>query len=448
MSFLIILAMVATCVTLLYRGRPYLGWVVPVGIGLAAWMMSGAAYPVLFVPCVALYGAAAVVFGIPSLRQGLVTGHVMRWVSGMLPRISETERVALEAGTVWWDGDLFSGRPDWDKLAAFHPQPLTDRERRFVEGPTRELCALLDDFAITRAGDLPPEVWDFLKRHRFLGMIIPETYGGLGFSAAAHSAVITMLSSRSVAASVTAMVPNSLGPAELLLHYGTEDQKQHFLPRLARGEEIPCFALTEPGAGSDAASGTSHGVVCRETRDGREVLGIRLNWDKRYITLSPVATIIGLSFRLRDPEGLLGGPEDLGITVALVPANLPGVETGQRHDPLHTPFLNGPTRGHDVFVPVDAIIGGPSMAGQGWRMLMESLAAGRSISLPALATGGTEAALRVTGAYASVREQFKLPIGRFEGIQERLARIAGLTYFTGAARVLTAGAVDAGKSRP
>ncbi|MGH7419228.1 MAG: acyl-CoA dehydrogenase, partial [Candidatus Rokuibacteriota bacterium] len=287
--------------------------------------------------------------------------------------------------------------------------------------------------------------WDFIKRHRFFGMVIPEEYGGLGFSAIAHSAVVVKLASRSVTAAVTVMVPNSLGPAELLLRYGTDEQKRRYLPRLASGEEIPCFALTGPEAGSDAAATQSEGVVCRGVFEGREVLGMRLNWRKRYITLGPVSTLIGLAFRLKDPEHLLGASEDLGITCALIPSHLPGVEIGQRHDPMGIPFHNGPNRGRDVFVPLDFIVGGREGAGQGWRMLMESLAAGRSISLPALSVGAAQLAARVVGAYATVREQFDTPIGRFEGIEEPLARIGGYTYLMNAARVLTCRAIDAGE---
>jgi acyl-CoA dehydrogenase len=398
--------------------------------------------------------AVALVLVVPPLRRALFTRALMRLISRTLPRMGDTERVALEAGTVWWDGALFSGRPDWAKLLRFPQVGLSAKERAFVDGPVAELCAMLDEWKIERQKDLPPEVWRFIKSKGFFGMIIPESYGGLGFSATAHSAVVVKLSSRSLTAAVTVMVPNSLGPAELLLHYGTEAQKTHYLPRLASAEEIPCFALTGPEAGSDAAATASEGVVCRGLWEGREVVGIRLNWRKRYITLAPVATLIGLAFRLRDPDGLLDrgpgapppGPDgDLGITCALVPARLPGIRIGQRHDPLGIPFQNGPTEGHDVFVPADAIIGGPAHAGSGWRMLMESLAAGRSISLPALSVAGAEFAARATSAYALVRKQFDLPIGRFEGIEEPLARIGGLAYLMNAARALTCAAVDAGE---
>jgi acyl-CoA dehydrogenase len=399
---------------------------------------------------VAIVLGALVVLGVavaalPPIRRRLVTPLVMRALGRALPKIGATERIALEAGTVWWDGDLFSGDPDWGKLLQFQLRKITARERAFLDGPVEELCAMLDEERNGRLHDLPPDVWLFLKRQRFFGMIIPEAHGGLGFSTIAHSAVITKIASRSLAAAVTVMVPNSLGPAELLLAYGTDEQKRRYLPRLATGQEIPCFALTGPEAGSDAAATESTGIVCHATFDGREGLGIRLTWRKRYTTLGPIATLIGLAFRLYDPEHLLGGAEDLGITCALVPAHLPGIDIGKRHDPMGVPFQNGPTSGSDVLVPLDAIIGGPAGAGAGWRMLMETLAAGRAISLPALSVAGVELATRVTGAYATVREQFDLPIGRFEGIEEPLARLGGMTYLMNAARVLTAGAVDAGQ---
>lgn len=389
--------------------------------------------------------ALVAVLFVPDIRRRILTPAIMRAMARALPRMGDTERIALEAGTVWWDGDLFSGKPDWKKLLAFHRMPLSDRERAFLDGPVESLCAMIDEQKIEKERDLPPEIWRFIKEKKFFGMIIPEAYGGLGFSAHANSSVVTKISSRNVAAAVTVMVPNSLGPAELLLHYGTEEQKRHYLPRLAIGEEIPCFALTGPEAGSDAASTKSTGIVCRGRYQGREVLGMRLNWRKRYITLCPVTTLIGLAFHLYDPDRLLGDREDIGITLALLPPDIPGIEVGARHDPLGVPFLNGPTYGRDVFVPLECIIGGRARAGQGWQMLMANLAAGRGISLPGLATGAAQLSARVAGAYATVREQFDLPIGRFEGIEEPLARIGGLTYVMSGARVLTAGAVDAGE---
>jgi acyl-CoA dehydrogenase len=378
-------------------------------------------------------------------RRDLLTRRLMPVVGRLLPRLGATEREALESGTVWWDGELFRGAPDWQRLLDFRVSDLSAAERAFLEGPVKEVCRELDDWDIHLRGDLPASIWQRLRSERFFGMIIPEEWGGLGFSAQAHSAVIVKLASRSVTCAVTVMVPNSLGPAELLLEYGTDAQKSHYLPRLARGEEIPCFALTGPEVGSDAAAMQSDGVVCHDKWDGREVLGVRLHWRKRYITLAPVATLIGLAFRLRDPEHLLGGQEDLGITCALVPAGLPGIEIGARHDPMGIPFMNGPIRGDGVFVPLDAIVGGRQGAGRGWRMLMECLSAGRSISLPSLSVGAVKLAARVVTAYAMVREQFDTPIGRFEGVEEPVARIAGLTYLMDAARRLTLGAVDAGE---
>ncbi len=380
-------------------------------------------------------------------RKRWISGPLLRLFRGMLPPMSDTEREALEAGTVWWDGELFSGRPRWRKL---HRQPapeLSREEQAFLDGPTEELCAMLDDWDITHERyDLPPEVWQFIKDQGFFGMIIPRRYGGLEFSALAHSAVVMKIATRSITAAVTVMVPNSLGPAKLLLEYGTQEQKDYYLPRLARGEEIPCFALTSPQAGSDASAMPDFGVVCRQDFEGRkDVLGIRLTWEKRYITLGPVATLLGLAFKLYDPDHLIGEDDEPGITLALIPTDHPGVNIGRRHLPLNIPFQNGPNSGKDVFIPMDWVIGGQDRAGQGWRMLMECLADGRSISLPALGVGAGKLACRAVGAYARIRRQFKLPIGRFEGVQEALARIAGLTYLMDAARLLTAAAIDHGE---
>lgn len=430
---------------LLYWGRGYWAWVVAAAAYLSAQWLAGISMPDFYWTVVAVLAALALLFGLPVLRRALITPLLLKIVKRILPRMGETERIALEAGTVWWDKDLFSGRPDWKKLLAFEPRPLSEAEQAFMAGPVEELCRMADDWQIHQDRDLPPEMWDFVKKHKFFGMIVPEEFGGLGFSAIGHSAVITKLSSRSVPLGTTVMVPNSLGPAELLLHYGTEEQKNHYLPRLATGEDIPCFALTEPEAGSDAASPRSHGIVCKGEFEGRQVLGMRLTWNKRYITLAPVATVIGLAFRLFDPDGLLGGEEDIGITCALIPRDTPGVEIGRRHDPMGVPFQNGPVTGTDVFVPLEFIIGGQDGAGQGWRMLMDCLAAGRSISLPSLSVAAAEMTARTAGAYATVREQFGLPIGRFEGIEEPLARIGGYAYLMDAARRITCCAVDAGE---
>jgi acyl-CoA dehydrogenase len=451
-SLAVVIGLIAVGVALLLIGRGYWAWVAPGAGLLALWAYNAieeggfsTAGAAAFAIVVASFATLALVFGIRSLRRKLVSPLVMKLVKGALPQMSETERTALEAGTVWWDGEIFSGDPEWDRLLAFEEPKLSHEEREFLEGPVEELCAMIHEWQVEQNGDLPPEVWRFIQEHRFFGMIIPRSFGGHGFSATAHSAVVTKIASRSVTAAVTVMVPNSLGPAELLLEYGTDEQKQHYLPRLATGEEIPCFALTGPEAGSDAASTESTGVVCKGHYGDREVLGMRLNWNKRYITLAPVSTLIGLAFHLTDPDGWLGAGDDLGITLALIPSNLPGIEIGRRHDPLGVPFHNGPIEGHDVFVPLEFIVGGRARAGQGWRMLMESLAAGRGISLPALSVGAAELATRIVGAYGLVREQFDTPIGKFEGIEEPLARIGGRTYAMNAARRLTTAAIDAGE---
>jgi acyl-CoA dehydrogenase len=394
----------------------------------------------------AVFAAVALALNVPPIRRLLFTNRVLAVYRRILPDMSQTEKEAIDAGTVWWDGDLFSGRPDWDKLLATRAPRLSAEEQAFLDGPVDALCAMCNDWEITHERyDLAPQVWQFIKEQGFLGMIIPKKYGGMGFSALAHSAVVTKLSSRSNAVAVTVMVPNSLGPAELLLHYGTDEQKNHYLPRLAKGLEIPCFALTSPEAGSDAASIPDFGVVCRGLWQGKETLGMRVTWDKRYITLGPVATLLGLAFRLYDPEKLLGEKEDLGITCALVPTHTPGVNIGRRHLPLNGAFQNGPNSGKEVFMPIDWIIGGPEYAGKGWMMLMNCLAAGRSISLPASSVGGAQALARATGAYARVREQFRTPIGKLEGVEEALGRIAANAYLMEATRVMTAGCVDAGE---
>ncbi|HZF16921.1 MAG TPA: acyl-CoA dehydrogenase [Steroidobacteraceae bacterium] len=384
---------------------------------------------------------------IKPLRKTFVTRWIFRVFRRALPNMSTTEREALEAGTVWWDGELFTGNPNWQKLVSAKAPQLSAEERAFLDGPCDEICRMIDEFDTThRRGDLAPQVWDFLKSKGFFAMIIPKKYGGLGFSAYAHSCVLVKLASRSVTASSTVAVPNSLGPAELLLHYGTEDQKNHYLPRLARGEEIPCFALTGPRAGSDAASLPDTGIVCRGTYQGREMLGLKLNFSKRYITLAPIATVVGLAFRLFDPEKLLGADKtDYGITCALIPRNTSGVTIGRRHFPLNVPFQNGPIQGRDVFVPLDFIIGGPKMAGQGWRMLVEQLSVGRCISLPSNATGGAKAGTFAAGAYCRIRRQFNMSVGRFEGVEQVIARMAGHTYIMDAARSVTAGAIDGGE---
>ncbi len=380
------------------------------------------------------------------LRRAILSAPLLAVYKKILPQMSDTEREALEAGTVWWEGELFRGNPDWKKLHAY-PQPkLNAAEQSFLDNEVDEACRLVDDWKATQTSyDMPPEAWQYIKDKGFLGMIIPKKYGGLEFSAYAHSQVVQKLSTRSSVLGVTVMVPNSLGPAELLLHYGTEEQKNYYLPRLAKGIEIPAFALTSPWAGSDAASIPDAGIVCKGQWQGKEVLGMRVTWDKRYITLAPLCTILGLAFRLYDPDGLLGDQKELGITCALVPHDHPGVEVGNRHFPLNAVFTTGPTRGKDVFMPLEFIIGGPAMAGRGWRMLMECLAAGRSISLPSSNTGMAKLTARAVGAYARVRSQFRMAVGKFEGVEEALTRIGAYTYLMDATRSMTAGAIDLGE---
>ncbi|GEC53493.1 acyl-CoA dehydrogenase [Bradyrhizobium japonicum] len=380
-----------------------------------------------------------------SFRRDYMTKPIFSWARGVLPTMSDTEREALEAGDVWWDADLFTGNPDWSKLLAFAPARLTDEEQAFLHGPVDELCRMLDEWKINwEWRDLPPEVWAFIKAKKFFGMIIPKEFGGLGFSPYAHSEVVRKISSRSLTAAVTVMVPNSLGPGELLMRFGTKEQQDKWLPRLASGQDIPCFGLTSPEAGSDAASMIDTGIICKGNFEGREVLGLRLNWHKRYITLGPVATLLGLAFKAYDPDHLVGSEEELGITVALIPTHLPGVSIGHRHLPAMQVFQNGPNWGKDVFIPLDYIIGGQERLGQGWKMLMTALAAGRGISLPSLSAAGAAYAARTTGAYARIREQFGISISKFEGIEEPLARIAGTAYLLDAARRLTCAALNEG----
>ncbi|ALR14884.1 acyl-CoA dehydrogenase FadE [Vibrio natriegens] len=394
----------------------------------------------------AIYILAIAVFAVSGIRQSLISRKALAVFKKVLPAMSQTEKEALDAGTVWWEAELFKGKPEWKKLHAIQAPKLSAEEQAFLDGPVNEVCAMVNDFQVTHElADLPPEVWQYLKDHKFFAMIIKKKYGGLEFSAYAQSLVLQKLTGVSGVLSSTVGVPNSLGPGELLQHYGTEEQKDYYLPRLAEGKEIPCFALTSPEAGSDAGSIPDYGVVCKGQWEGKEVLGMRLTWNKRYITLAPVATVLGLAFKLRDPQGLLGDKEDLGITCALIPTNVKGVEIGNRHFPLNVPFQNGPTRGKDIFVPIDFIIGGEKMAGQGWRMLVECLSVGRGITLPSNSTGGIKTAALATGAYSRIRRQFKQPIGHMEGIEEPLARIGGNAYVMDAASNLTVAGIDLGE---
>ena len=416
-----------------------------VAVYLVAMTLTEVAPGGLMLILALLWLAVALPVLMPDLRRRRISAPALQWFRGVLPPMSDTERDAIEAGTVWWDGQLFSGRPDWNQLLAVPAPLLTAEEQAFVDGPTEQLCAMVSDWDIGQRMDLPPEAWAFIKEQGFFGLIIPREYGGKGFSALAHSQIVMKLATRSADLASTVMVPNSLGPAELLLHYGTDEQRQRYLPRLARGEEIPCFALTGPLAGSDAGAMPDSGVVCRGEWQGEEVLGLRLNWEKRYITLGPVATLLGLAFKAYDPDHLLGEQEELGITLALIPTDLPGIDIGKRHLPLGAAFMNGPNAGKDVFVPLDAIIGGPAMLGKGWMMLMNCLSVGRSISLPAVGTSAAKTCAYASGRYARIREQFNVPLSAFEGIQAPLGRLAGNAWLMDAARVLTARAVDLGE---
>ncbi|UIJ40130.1 acyl-CoA dehydrogenase FadE [Vibrio kanaloae] len=392
------------------------------------------------------YLLAVAIFAVPTIRQTLISQKALSLFKTVLPAMSQTEKEALEAGTVWWEAELFKGKPEWKKLQNIADPKLSEAEQAFLDGPVNEVCEMVNDYQVTHElADLPPEVWQYLKDHKFFAMIIKKKYGGLEFSAYAQSLVLQKLTGVSSVLSSTVGVPNSLGPGELLQHYGTEEQRNHYLPRLAEGKEIPCFALTSPEAGSDAGSIPDYGVVCKGEWQGEQVLGMRLTWNKRYITLAPVATVLGLAFKLRDPDGLLGDQKDLGITCALIPTDLKGVEIGNRHFPLNVPFQNGPTQGDDLFVPIDFIIGGQKMAGQGWRMLVECLSVGRGITLPSNSTGGIKSAALATGAYARIRRQFKQPIGRMEGVEEPLARLAGNAYVMDAASNLTVAGIDLGE---
>ena len=416
----------------------FVGLIVSLALGGITWISF------------AIFGmfSTAVIFMLynAELRRQYLIAPLLKKLKSSLPTISDTEKIALDAGTVWWDADLFSGKPDWNKFLATPPAKLSTAEREFINGPVETLCQMINDWQINHdLKDLPTEIWDYLKKEKFFGLIIPKTYSGLEFSALAHSEILAKIAGQSTTVASTVSVPNSLGPAELLLHYGTEKQKQYYLPKLATGEEIPCFALTGPYSGSDATSIPDTGIICKRKINGKKTVGILLNWDKRYITLAPIATVIGLAFKLYDPDQILGEKQELGITCALIPANTPGVESGKRHIPLGSFFQNGPVYGKDVFIPLDYIIGGIDMAGQGWRMLVECLSCGRAISLPSSAAGKARVAYATTSAYARIRRQFNQPIGFFEGIQELLTKIASTVYISEAARKITATCIDQGE---
>ena len=440
-----LIVFLGTAFALIYRRVDLRLSTAAMGAVLVAYtLFAGASLFGLFLLWV-LFGGL-ILLNVEALRRERISAPILGVLRTLLPRLSETERAALEAGTVWWEGELFSGMPDWQQLAKLPPPRLTEAEQAFLDGPTEELCGLADEWEITHElQDMPESLWEFIRENGFFSLIIPKEYGGKGFSSLAVSMVLAKLASHSGTVSTMVGVPNSLGPAELLLHYGTDEQKQRWLPGLASAKEVPCFALTSLHAGSDATGLIDSGVVCRGEFDGEEIIGIRLNWDKRYITLAPVSTVLGLAFKLYDPDHLIGERDEYGITAALIPTNLPGVEIGRRHLPIGIPFQNGPTRGVDVFAPLDCIVGGPEMAGEGWRMLVELLSAGRGIALPSNAVGGAMAAVYATGAYARIRRQFKLPIGAFHGVGEALARMTGYTYIMKAASRVTCAALNEGE---
>ena len=437
---------IAALWVLAYFCAPAWAWTVTALAGILIMGFLGGASPVVLALACIIAGILALLLNPGPIRRAVLGAPLLDLFRRILPHMSSTEKEALDAGTVWWDGDLFSGKPNWKKLHAYPKPVLSAEEQAFLDGPVETLCEMVNEWEITNdLHDLPPKAWQYIKDQGFLGMIIPKAFGGKGFSALMHSAVIVKLTSRSGTAAVSVMVPNSLGPAELLLHYGTQAQKEYYLPRLAKGLEMPCFALTSPEAGSDAGGIPDFGIVCRGPWQGQQVLGIRLTWEKRYITLGPIATLLGLAFRLYDPDHILGPEEDRGITLGLIPTDIAGVNIGRRHFPLNGAFMNGPNWGKDVFVPMDYVIGGVDYVGQGWKMLMNCLAAGRSISLPGSSVGMAKLATRTTGGYGRVRTQFNLSIGRFEGVEEAMARIGGNLYVMEAARVMTAGAIDLGE---
>ncbi|MFM1663125.1 acyl-CoA dehydrogenase FadE [Aeromonas salmonicida] len=415
-------------------------------LATAAALVAGTLYGHVPLLVWALFTVIAIPLNLVDFRRNQLTKPLFKIYKSIMPEMSRTEKEAIEAGTTWWEADLFAGNPNWKKLHAIPVSVLSAEEQAFMDGPVENVCRMVNDWEVTHErADLSPEVWQYLKDNKFFAMIIKKKYGGLEFSAYAQSCVLQKLCGASAVLASTVGVPNSLGPGELLQHYGTDEQKDHYLPRLAVGKEIPCFALTSPEAGSDAGSIPDFGIICKGEWEGEEVLGMRLTWNKRYITLAPIATVLGLAFKLRDPDHLLGDEEELGITCALIPTHIKGVEIGRRHFPLNVPFQNGPTRGDNVFVPLDFIIGGPAMAGQGWRMLVECLSVGRGITLPSNSTGGVKMLALATGAYSRIRRQFKLPIGKMEGIEEPLARLGGNAYIMGAAANLTVTGIDLGE---
>ncbi|WP_299007766.1 acyl-CoA dehydrogenase FadE [uncultured Shewanella sp.] len=441
-TLLWIIAMILVLGGLTYLRVSLLTATLGAGIIMVAGSMMNIISPIAWIA----FFIIALPLNLTSFRKNFITRPLLKVYRGIMPEMSSTEKEAIEAGTTWWEADLFAGNPNWKKLHNYPKATLSAEEQAFIDGPVETVCAMVNQHQVShQLADLPEEVWQYLKDNGFFAMIIKKQYGGLAFSAYAQSRVLQKLAGVSSELASTVGVPNSLGPGELLQHYGTVEQQNHYLPRLAKGLEVPCFALTSPEAGSDAGAIPDFGVVCKGQWEGEEVLGMKLTWNKRYITLAPVATVLGLAFKLQDPNGLLGDKKELGITCALIPTDLKGVITGRRHFPLNCMFQNGPTQGNEVFVPLSFIIGGPEMAGQGWRMLVECLSVGRGITLPSNAAGGIKTNALATGAYARIRRQFKLPIGKLEGIEEPMARIGGNAYLMDAVASLTTTGIDLGE---
>lgn len=443
MHFLFGLIFFAAITSFAFYKLPQKVWMAALATLLAIYnLLHLLSWPTLLILDI-LFVGLVVLLRVTSLRLQFITHPLLLQIRRNLPPMSKTEREALNAGDVWWEKELFCGNPNWDTLLKMSKPTLSQEEQSFLDKQVDELCSQLNDWEITQKyKDLPPSVWEYIKKEKFLGLVIPKEYGGLGFSALAHSTIVTKIATRSLSAAIDVMVPNSLGPGELLVHYGTQEQKDYYLPRLARGDEIPCFGLTEPNAGSDAASIHATGTVCKGLHEGKEIVGLKLSWDKRYITLAPIATVLGLAVKVYDPEHLIGKTENIGITLCLIPTNHPGVNVGLRHYPLGMAFMNGPTTGKNVFIPLDWIIGGKENLGQGWRMLMECLSIGRAISLPAVSTATAHVCFSTTGAYSKIRQQFKLPIGAFEGVGLKLAEVGANCYLLEAARLMTVSAVD------
>jgi len=440
--FLLVVIFIFAVGFLAYKRASLITFTLAIGAYLVLLSLLGIAANLLLV----IYIAFAVVINTKTLRQQYLSRHMLRLYRTIMPEMSQTEKEALDAGTTWWEADLFRGAPNWHKMHNYPAPRLTPEEQAFLDGPVEVACSMVNDHQVCHQdADLSPELWQYLKDNGFFAMIIKQQYGGLEFSAYAQSRVLQKLSGISTVLASTVGVPNSLGPGELLQHYGTQAQKDHYLPRLAGGQEIPCFALTSPEAGSDAGAIPDYGIVCKGDWQGEEILGMKITWNKRYITLAPVATVLGLAFKLRDPDGLLGDKPELGITCALIPTDIAGVNIGQRHLPLNIPFQNGPTSGNEVFFPLSFIIGGPEMAGRGWQMLVECLSVGRGITLPSNSTGAIKTLAIATGAYSRIRRQFKIPIGKMEGVEEPLARLGGNAYLMDAVTTMTTGAIDLGE---